>query len=534
VSKGEVEVFPKQTAVAPGAFGNMFVLPLSNESVPLDPVLDLMPLPKDTPFDWPSSPPVPVRQRPAREAVPAEPSTDLAEFAEALRSLPNDESVGYDEWRNIIFSIHHATGGSDEGLALAHEWSALSPKYDPDFLDNRVWPYARDREGGITDRYVMSKAAVPVAASEFDGLEPIPEPAVKKPHPFTPIQAAEFAKVGEGVSWLIPDVLPANGVCMIYGPSRSGKTFMALDMAFAISRGTPWRGKPTQQGRVVYVAAEGAVGFRKRMRAFAQHHDIDLADIEFYGVDAAPSMLERSQMSKLTEYVNGLQGPTPLTVFDTVAQVTAGGNENSGEDMGRALRNVQDYGKAVHGGVLLLHHTGKDEERGSRGWSGILGALDAELRVSSSGDDRVVVVTKMKDGEEGAEYPFELETVDLLGEVDNLGRAVRSCVVKHRKDGPGLDEIRTKGKQKTKAMGAVERVIWGRLLELLPPGGEGVDEEILVADVVSTLPRGTSARDRRRDVVVRALGLLANGQKITRLTGRILPVCEIDDLQEGV
>lgn len=37
--------------------------------------------------------------------------------------------IGHDEWRNVLMAIHHATGGSEEGLAIADEWSSAGTKY---------------------------------------------------------------------------------------------------------------------------------------------------------------------------------------------------------------------------------------------------------------------------------------------------------------------------------------------------------------------------------------------------------------------
>ena len=53
--------------------------------------------------------------------------------------------MGYDEWFRVICGIHAETGGSPKGLALAQDWSARSPKHDPAFLEQRVWPYIKGR-----------------------------------------------------------------------------------------------------------------------------------------------------------------------------------------------------------------------------------------------------------------------------------------------------------------------------------------------------------------------------------------------------
>lgn len=166
VGNNEIELSPKQNAVPADGFGNMVVLPLAGASVPLDVFeLDDMPRAYAAEMDWPVSSPVPVLER----ATPVAPSVDTvsveyAALKSALDSIPNsaDDELDYQQWRNIIFGLHHATGGSDEGLALAHEFSARSSKYDPTFLDDRVWPHVRssyDGEmGAITGRTVLHLA----------------------------------------------------------------------------------------------------------------------------------------------------------------------------------------------------------------------------------------------------------------------------------------------------------------------------------------------------------------------------------------
>ena len=64
------------------------------------------------------------------------------EFRSAVMAIPNDgslvDSADRDWWLRIIMSIHHQTAGSEEGLRLAHEWSAQHDAYDPDHTDS-VW-----------------------------------------------------------------------------------------------------------------------------------------------------------------------------------------------------------------------------------------------------------------------------------------------------------------------------------------------------------------------------------------------------------
>lgn len=170
VARGEVEIFPKQNSVSADGFGNMFILPLAGESVPLEPLLDLQPMDKEHALcmEWPSSDPVPRLERPERsvgddnDAAGDRISIDV--LRSALDAIPNsgDQELAYEGWRDIIFAIHYETGGSDEGLELAREFSAKSSKWDGGaWLERRTWPYIRnDRASGdvITGRSVLRMA----------------------------------------------------------------------------------------------------------------------------------------------------------------------------------------------------------------------------------------------------------------------------------------------------------------------------------------------------------------------------------------
>ncbi len=156
LAQGQVEVFPKQDRIPAGGRGNMFVLPLFNLSLPLQPVgTEVIPREEVIDYAWSMSAPVPYIAPPAiPKSYLGELSADVADVAAAVDLIPNYDddgsALGYDAWRNIIFAIHNGTAGSEEGRQLAHRFSAKSGKYDADFLDHHVWPYIRDRDDGIT------------------------------------------------------------------------------------------------------------------------------------------------------------------------------------------------------------------------------------------------------------------------------------------------------------------------------------------------------------------------------------------------
>lgn len=142
----QFELFPKQDHVPIGGYGNYFLLPLTGQSVPLDArTFATHEREHILAFNWQTSRNIPVVAPIYMPTPSLPPDVGLDVLRSAVAAIPNsgDDELGYDEWWRIIVAIHHATGGDEVGRALAHEFSARASKYNPQFLDVRIWPYIR-------------------------------------------------------------------------------------------------------------------------------------------------------------------------------------------------------------------------------------------------------------------------------------------------------------------------------------------------------------------------------------------------------
>jgi hypothetical protein len=74
--------------------------------------------------------------------VSSEPQTTVAKLAEWLKVIPNDVR-DWQAWNNSGLSIFAASGGSEEGRRLFHEWSAKNSCYDSKLTDARWASYRR-------------------------------------------------------------------------------------------------------------------------------------------------------------------------------------------------------------------------------------------------------------------------------------------------------------------------------------------------------------------------------------------------------
>jgi len=315
---------------------------------------------------------------------------------------------------------------------------------------------------------------------------------------FIPVH--EFAK-RTPPPWIVKRLIPQAEIGVIFGESGAGKSFFTLDLVLAIARGLPeWRGHRVRQGRIAYVCAEGDGDFILRTRAYAHHHQVDLAQVPLSILTEAPNLAGDSDADELIIAIEEAGG-ADIVVIDTLAATTPGADENGGKDMGPVLARCKAIRKATGAMVLLVAHAGKDATRGMRGWSGIKCALDVEIEVTRSGDDRIATVNKLKGGQEGEEFGFKLLPVVL--EIDEDGDEVTSCVADPNQAVP-------KARRKVRKLGAVEKITMRAVQDLTATGDQADVNEVI--EVVAGQMSVEAGRDTRRQRISRALdSLTADG-----------------------
>jgi RecA-family ATPase len=230
-------------------------------------------------------------------------------------------------------------------------------------------------------------------------------------------------------AYLIKGLLDQAAMSVVYGPSNSGKTFFALDLAYHIAASLVWRERRVDGGTVLYLAAEGGNGIANRMVALRQMYgqqDIPLA-LRRAGLDLLHPDADVPRVLALAAEL-ACRGPLRLIVIDTLSRVLAGGDENGPVDMTAFVKNIDRIRQATGAHVMVVHHTGKDIARGARGHSSLRAATDTEIEISLDVEGVTkAIVTKQRDHQSGDEYPFSLKSVPLG--VDQDGDEITSCVV---------------------------------------------------------------------------------------------------------
>lgn len=235
-------------------------------------------------------------------------------------------------------------------------------------------------------------------------------------------------------SWLIKGLLPLRGTASLVGDSNVGKSFCALDAGLAIARGEPWFGKEVKQGGVLYVAAEGGYGFGRRLEGYEMHHGIDTNALPFglidSGIDLRTNQVDAGRINAAAlAFAQETGQPLRLIVLDTMARMLSGGDENSSTDMGHVLAMADKISQTTGALVLIVHHVGKDQQRGARGHSSFRAALDAQLIVTKQKDRCVIKLDKQRDGPTDLELAYRLESVDVGLSGDDLEAETSAVVV---------------------------------------------------------------------------------------------------------
>ena len=334
----------------------------------------------------------------------------------------------------------------------------------------------------------------------IDGLETVL--GFRDPLPLGVVFAESLGDTYQAPDELVEGVLTVGDGSMLYGDSNSGKTFLAIDLACAVARGVNWHGRRVEQGLVMYVASESPGSVRGRLQAYQQHHRCKVPNFAIVQspLDLFSDDVDTVMLIDAARKLRELTGqPVRLIVGDTLARLSAGANENSGQDMGLVVQRFDRIRRATGAHFLMIHHSGKAAAAGARGWSGIRAAVDTEIEVVDAPTGRCAEVTKQRDlGTKGDRIGFTLEAIE-LGQT-KWGKPATSCVVVPSE----APEKAAKGKR----MGEVE----GAVVEFLAQHKVGIKKGLVVQHFEGRYEKGP---------VYRAMKSLVAAQAVLEVVGMV-------------
>ena len=160
--------------------------------------------------------------------------------------------------------------------------------------------------------------------------------------------------------WMVEALWSEQGVGIIGGEPKCGKSFLALDLAVAVAAGVPClrRFRPTGSGTVLLFAAEDAAHIvRRRFEGIAKAATASFDELDIAVIDVPALRLDhRTDRQRLQETVERLK--PRLLVLDPLVRLH-GVDENAVAEIAPILGFLRDLQRRFQTAVLLVHHARK-------------------------------------------------------------------------------------------------------------------------------------------------------------------------------
>lgn len=283
-----------------------------------------------------------------------------------------------------------------------------------------------------TDEY-LEQIAEDEARGSRNGHDRGPEPpAPDDDHPDRSVPVLADRTLSRSALLTLPDpeplidnVLDQATTALLYGSWGTAKSFIALDWACSVATGRRWQARDTVQRRVLYVAGEGAYGFKGRIQAWESGWQKQIGDEWLHILPQPVNLTHSAEVSQLRALIDW--GGYSFIVLDTLARCSVGGDENSAKDTGIVVDAMTKCLHSTPGGrgvVLGVHHAGKDGKT-LRGSSAYESAADTTYFTSRDGQVITLDREKRKDGPEMDRHELRLAQIEGTG----------SCVIESHRGG---------------------------------------------------------------------------------------------------
>lgn len=197
------------------------------------------------------------------------------------------------------------------------------------------------------------------------------------------------------LTFLVDNLIARGYLVVLGGRGKSGKTWLALQLAMAIDQGITFLDRPTRKGKVLYIALEdGARRMQQRVKQLkwqprAAHVATDIARFDGTNGDVGPGLSQLQEAASVGDY--------DLIVVDTlIATLSGRANENDNTQMGAIVNGLASVAHDTDTAIVLVHHTGKqlsdDPFALLRGASAIRGAYDLGLILARKQAEREAVL----------------------------------------------------------------------------------------------------------------------------------------------
>lgn len=338
---------------------------------------------------------------------------------------------------------------------------------------------------------------------------------------FRLISATELTAKPVQINWLVENILEHGSLNLMFGEPSAGKSLFALDWGFCVAAGRDWEGYKTQQTDVVIVAGEGYAGMARRLKALEVKYDIK-APGNLYISERPGQLLDNANAESIADSIKATCPNPGLVIVDTLHR-NMDGDENSSQDIGKFINNLDCFFKPLGAAVLVVHHSGHSDNKRSRGSSSIKAAMDAEFSVIKNHNSITFACTKAKDFEALKPLSFSLKIVDLPDWLDGDGEPLNSVYLEF--DGDAAPNA--KGKKLT----ARDESILASLGGVITAQGRDPTMEIRAKLGDDVLPQKLVHIDHWRDACYSQLDEISTEAKQKAFSRAIKKLTELGKIQ---
>jgi RecA-family ATPase len=161
--------------------------------------------------------------------------------------------------------------------------------------------------------------------------------------------------------WLIQDLWLLSGVGILGGEPKLGKTFLAVEFAFAVATGLPALGcyKTHQSGPVLFYCAEGSISaLRARFDGIALARSFDIQQLNVFLIDVPVIQLDKEKdLNRLHLTIE--QCRPKLLILDPFVRLMGRTDENSSAEVSEILAALRTIQRTYDLAILLVHHARK-------------------------------------------------------------------------------------------------------------------------------------------------------------------------------
>ena len=347
-------------------------------------------------------------------------------YPESLILIAADNDHETEQKRGINPGVFYAEGVVKKKLAAG----MIVPDFESGENGTDWDDYALLHGDKETTRVILEKMSEALTAGRRAQYQTLAEElGLLKSEPFE-----KFIEPPKGETWAIDEWIPAKGMVMMFAPSGSGKSFAAIDIAFAIACEDIklWKGQLIpKHGHVVYFAGEGERGMKKRCAALCNELKIDPARVKLHIISKTVSIDDPNPKAGILRAIANIGRLTidpVLVIFDTTNRYMCG-DENKTVDATLYVNSCQRIEEEFDCAVLTVHHTGKSTQDQARGSGVFKASVETELRLTKDGSVITIEVTKNKDNELPPPKKLVMKKVEVPGYVKSNGELEDTCIL---------------------------------------------------------------------------------------------------------